>query len=313
LKRWLRAARAWPPLNRLATGACRALFRAQVPGLLVRALPRTGVVDARLPAGGVLRLWSRADDDVASAVYWRGWAGHEPETAASFYALARAARTTLDIGAHVGYFALLAAHANRAGRVYAFEPLPRVHERLRRNVKLNGLSNVSCVRMAVGENSGHATLYDAPLAHVLSSSASLSRRFAESAFRKRPLLATAVAVTSVDDFVETHGIHGVDLVKVDAETYEPAVVRGMERLLTRDRPALVCEVLSAQAGEAIERVLRPLGYEFFVLTPAGAQRCERVRANSSWRNYLFAPAGPDRLAYVAPAEDEAAEIAPRAK
>jgi FkbM family methyltransferase len=41
-----------------------------------------------------------------------------------FWRLACKARVTLDIGAHVGYYSVLAGMANPAGTVFAFEPLP---------------------------------------------------------------------------------------------------------------------------------------------------------------------------------------------
>ena len=68
-----------------------------------------------------------------------------------FFRMATRARVTLDIGAYVGFFSLLAAHANRDGKVYAFVPLTDVCNRLRENLALNELSNVHVVASAVGE------------------------------------------------------------------------------------------------------------------------------------------------------------------
>jgi hypothetical protein len=66
----------------------------------------------------------------ATMLFWRGWDGDEPETSPFFFDCPRASRLTLDIGANVGYFALLAPNANPNGHVHAFEPLLKVHERL---------------------------------------------------------------------------------------------------------------------------------------------------------------------------------------
>src|SRR5436309_3548894 len=123
LRAVLLAILTWPPLNRVVTDALRARLPQRLARhpTFVRYARRVGVVEARLPSGGLLRMWSRGDDDIAGPLFWLGWAGHEPETARIFYEAAASARVTLDIGAHLGYFALLAAHANPAGRVYAFE------------------------------------------------------------------------------------------------------------------------------------------------------------------------------------------------
>jgi FkbM family methyltransferase len=50
--------------------------------------------------------------------------------------------TIIDIGAHIGRFAVFAATESKTGRVYAFEPQPDTYERLKENVELNSLSNV---------------------------------------------------------------------------------------------------------------------------------------------------------------------------
>ena len=245
-------------------------------------------MEAVLPSGAVLRKWSRGEDDIASPVFWRGWAGHEPETAERFWELATTARVTLDIGAHVGYFSLLASLANPSGRVYAFEPLARVRERLVRNVALNELDNVTCLPLALGSTQGKAQFF-----HVddgMPSSSSLSSEFMRSIVDDGRLVSSEVDVTTVDSFVAEHGLRGsVDLVKADTENTEDDVFRGMTETLATDRPAIVCEVLKASTGEALETILGPLGYRFVLLTDRGSVPCEHIRPHEGWRNFSFLP------------------------
>ena len=283
----VRALVTWAPLNHAATGVLRAVLpeRARRHPALSRYVPRVGVVEAALPGGRSLRMESRGDDDIAAPLFWRGWTGHEAETARTFYELAGSARVTLDIGAHVGYFALLASHANPGGRVYAFEPLARVRDRLERNLALNGASNVTCVPLAVGSPPGTAEFF-----HVrdgIPSSSSLSRGFMQSIVSRDELTSTSVEVVEVDGFVRAHGLEGIDLIKIDTETTEAAVIRGMLGTLERDRPDIVCEVLDAGVAQAIERLLAPLGYTFFLLTDEGAVRCEHIEPHAVSRNYIF--------------------------
>lgn len=277
------------PLNGLLTNALRAVLpeRLRRHSALWRFVPRTGLVEAPLPGGGVLRMDSRGDDEIASELFWAGWAGHEPETARPFYELARAARVTLDIGAHVGYFALLAAHANPQARVFAFEPLPRVRERLQRNVELNGVS-VSCQACALGSPAGTAEFFH--VRNGIPSSSSLAEGFMKSIVAPGELTSSTVEVVEADDFVRSHGLTGVDLVKIDTETTEAAVFRGMLDTLRRDRPQIVCEMLDAQVAADIEALLEPLGYEFFVLTANGPVRRDHIRPEKRWRNFLLRPA-----------------------
>lgn len=282
----MKTAVTWPPLNRPVTSTLRALMppRIREHPFLARYLPRAGVVEAPLPHGDVLRMWSLGDDEVASMVFWRGWAAHERETITQFYDLAVSARITIDVGAHVGYFALVASLANPGGRVYAFEPLATVRDRMLRNIALNALDNVSCFPHAVGEMAGTADFF-----HVkegIPSSSSFNRGFMESNV-KGELTISQVEVTTIDEFAEFHGLHGIDLVKVDTEATEDQVLRGMTATLERDRPAIICEVLPDGPGEAIERILSPLGYQFFLFTDTGRTPTEHIRPHLKWRNFLF--------------------------
>src|SRR4051794_24818086 len=126
IKRPLKAMRAWRPFNAPATIATRSLSRLTGHEFesAIKHLPRTGPVRSRLPNGEVLRLWSRGDDWISNQVFWRGWSGYEPETAPLFFRLAQDADVVLDVGAYVGFFAVLAGLANRRSRVLAFEPMP---------------------------------------------------------------------------------------------------------------------------------------------------------------------------------------------
>src|SRR5688572_6391664 len=160
-KHLLRTIRDLPIINIAATSVVKLFVRD--PSLrLAHYLPRTGVVEAVLPNGNSLRLWSRADDLIASPVYWRGWDGYERETSRIFYEHAVNARVILDIGAHVGYFTVLGARANPAARVFSFEPNPTVHERLKRNIAVNELTNVEAIQKAVGRVSTTAPFYFVP-------------------------------------------------------------------------------------------------------------------------------------------------------
>ena len=65
----------------------------------------------------------------------------------------------IDVGASVGF--ITARAARRAERVFAIEPHPVRFEYLKRNVEMNGLTNVTCFQCALGSRSeGSIVLYD---------------------------------------------------------------------------------------------------------------------------------------------------------
>jgi FkbM family methyltransferase len=250
---------------------------------LVRHLPRVGSVAADLPNGRRLHLWSRGDDWISNQVFWRGWAGHEPETTNLFFSLAQKANVTVDVGAYVGYYSLLAAHANPTARVLALEPLAAIHARLLKHVWLNGLSNIECLMVAAGAREEVAMFYHQP--HDLPTSSSLSGDFMAGV---EDLVATPIPVVTVDRLIRDRAIPRLDLVKIDTESTEPAVLDGMRRTLERDRPWIVCEVLKGRgAEELLEPILKPLGYRFYLLTPDGPLNKAKIEGHPQWLNYLF--------------------------
>jgi len=293
-ERALKALRTSQPLNWLTTSSLRAGLNLMCvqSEIVIKHVHRVGPVVCRLPNGRRLRFWSRGDDWVSNQVYWRGWRGYEPETAPLFFRLATRAQVTIDVGAHVGFYALLAAHANPAGRVLAFEPMPAIHARLARNVRMNGLVNVTCVKSAVGATEGIADFYHVPSAIPCSSS--LSFEFMASACDVKR---QSVSVVALDRFAQREGLGRVDLVKIDTESTEPQVLRGMVQLLGRDRPTLVCEVLRGRGSErSLEEILGPLGYRYYLLTPDGPSPRERIHGHPQWLNYLFTPLAADLVA-----------------
>ena len=281
--------RASQPFNAAATMALRALLPAGGAREFARRhLPRVGTVRAKLPDGREVRLWSRGDDGVANDLFWGGFAGYEPDTSPTFWRLAQTAQVTFDVGAHVGFYALVAALANPQGRVFAFEPLPQVHQRLLRNVALNQVRNVECVEAAASDRQGEVEFFSLDVGSVPSSS-SLSRDFMERTQRvyAGPLVTNRVRALTLDGFVRQRSIGHVDLVKLDIETGEAAALRGMRETLARDRPALICEVLPTAPVDELESLLRPLGYRFFRLAPEGEIAEPTLRVVGDYCNYLL--------------------------
>ena len=70
-------------------------------------------------------------------------------------------------------------------------------------------------------------------------------------------------VVTLDDLWDAKKIHGVDFVKCDVEGGELEVIKGGQRLLKDQRPALLFEV-SLQTSERIFHDLHSLGYRAFV-------------------------------------------------
>src|SRR3989304_1382083 len=82
---------------------------------------------------------------------------YEIEQTLAFEANLRPGAVVYDIGAHVGYYTLLASVlCGPSGKVFAFEPSPRNLSRLRWHVSANGCRNVIVFDNALSDRVGSA-------------------------------------------------------------------------------------------------------------------------------------------------------------
>src|SRR5688572_28213430 len=89
-------------------------------------------------------------------------AEYEPETFAFFRQNVKKGDTVLDIGGHIGLFAVVTAKlVGSEGKVYSFEPTPFTRSVLKDVIELNGVSEVVEVRPeAVSSKSGDTVFFD---------------------------------------------------------------------------------------------------------------------------------------------------------
>jgi len=186
-------------------------------------------------------------------LFFRGC--HEPEIGSLIRRSAPEGGTCLDVGANVGAHTLVMARAvGPKGRVVALEPHPEIAERLRRNLALNDLGQVEVVQAALWDSDGRKTLHGFARGAFQQGISSL---VAEEGAGESLEVATVTAKT----LQSAHGLSRCDLVKIDAEGAEPAILRELDPLIERSRPCLIFEIRRAsweKQGEDLGRVLRRL-------------------------------------------------------
>jgi FkbM family methyltransferase len=172
----------------------------------------------------------------------------------------------IDVGASFGWYSIRwARQVGNRGRILAIEPQPKHVRSLVKNVALNQLSNVVVRPCAVGSQEGvlDLTIPRFGLSH-----------YDASAVYHNDGPTIQVPMWSIDGLCDELGLVGVRLVKIDVEGFEPQVIRGMARVLKRDRPRVVFEAMTATALAACrvefpgEYKIRELG-EFDYLAEAG--------------------------------------------
>ena len=146
---------------------------------------------------------------------------YEPVTQRMFAHSLKPGMVVADVGAHIGYYSLLAAKlVGESGRVHAFEPCKETLSILDANVRRNGFETLVVHPCAVGSQRAIRQF------NITGSSDSHG-------FYAHPLTATMRTVeiqqVSLDEIIKTP----LDAVKIDVEGAELEVLDGMRDVLAR--------------------------------------------------------------------------------
>lgn len=153
----------------------------------------------------------------------------------------------IDVGANVGHYTMrLSELVADGGRVIAIEPVPETFEILAANVANLPVQNVTVLNVAASDQTCLADMVipryrDGRLNYY---QAQLSPRASGLQVLCLPLDALALPKR-------------VRLIKIDAEGHELSVLRGVSKVLERDRPVLIVEGSSAPVAQ----LLQGFGYE----------------------------------------------------
>ncbi len=126
-------------------------------------------------------------------------------------------RVIVDLGSHIGASILRWRAAYPRARIYGFEPDPETFSRLTKNVAQ--LPGVTVLPWAIAASDGHVAFYPQRQSWLSSTSPG-------------PARATSITVESValDTALTRLGIADVDLMKIDVEGGEGAILRGFHGL-----------------------------------------------------------------------------------
>jgi len=180
------------------------------------------------------------------------WLGTlERSKLAHFVAHVKPGSTVWDIGANVGLYALASARAvGSSGAVVAFEPFERNLEFLRRHKEINHLDNLSIVHAAVFDRTGalQMQLGDSPSEFHVSDEGSIE-----------------VDAIDLDTWSHDEDRDAPDVVKIDVEGAEEAVLRGGRDLFSRCRPLIYLALHGDEPRKRCQELLEGWGYRLMPL------------------------------------------------
>jgi len=212
---------------------------------------------------------------------------YEEATTRLFNRLLQPGMIAVDIGAHVGYFTLLAAkRVGPVGTVLAFEPDADNHAALLKNIAMNNYQNITVARQAVSDREGYAQL------HLTQTGSGRHSMFHHGLPERGSV---DIETTTLDATLEELGWPHVDLIKIDVEGAEVSVLNGMAQLLeSQTAPDVIVEFMPEllhNAGVTPQQFfdkLTSLGPEIYFIDEANGLVPIAVGDGSSLVNRLLA-------------------------
>jgi FkbM family methyltransferase len=257
--------------------------------------PHPGFAAIALPDGASI-LMDRCDgrDQVAAQALAEGWTSFEAPLPRIFRdTIRRMGGDVIDVGANTGFYSLLAARAQPAPVVLAFEPDPAVRETLQRNVEANALTRcIHICPLGLSDRSGEAGLYIPDSSHgLVETSSSL-----EPDFKPAHGAVLQVEVSTLDAFLASSKLirNRIGVIKIDVEGHEAPVLRGAAATVARHRPVLFVELLPRADFTTMRRFLAEHSYVDIPLRPNFplAVADDIAFVDDAW-NHAFLPAEQD--------------------
>ena len=171
--------------------------------------------------------------------FWLGT--YEKEKVSEFVRFLTPQTVVYDVGAHAGYYSLVAAR--RCAAVYAFEPYPANAFFLREHFRKNKLANCHAAESAVGN-------VDGPISFTPGRTNCEGKMNADGLFR--------FGCVKLDTFCET--APAPDLMKIDVEGAELEVLKGGARMISAKRPVIFLATHSETLDAACRAFLEAFGY-----------------------------------------------------
>jgi FkbM family methyltransferase len=155
-----------------------------------------------------------------------GPAGLEPGTRRVLTKLLGPGMTFVDVGAHIGLLTLAGARSvGNTGQVFAIEPGPVAFDALCQTITISGLgANIHAKCQAVGARQERQTFY---IRNVIGHSSLMPSTLSEPGIEE-----IEVEVSPLDNIVPEG--KRVDVVKIDVEGAELAVLNGMRRIIAEN-------------------------------------------------------------------------------
>jgi FkbM family methyltransferase len=170
--------------------------------------------------------------------------------------------TVIDVGANVGVYTFSAAlRVGENGRVIAVEPFAKCVESLQKTCEMNQIKSVSVWAGAASDRNG-SIRFSVKAASELNEVVPDQVLLPSGEF-------TEVPCFTLDSLIDREKIEQVDVMKLDAEGHEVAVLKGCQTILSRFLPVILYENIAGSQGDniGVAQFLKEKGYQLHSYQP----------------------------------------------
>lgn len=171
-------------------------------------------------------------EHIQQQLFWYGY--YEKNLGDTLKKLVKPGDVFLDIGANIGYFSLLVANNVSTAKIISFEPVADLLQKLKENVSINNIKNITVINAAVGEASEEKELFLSAPDNLGMSSFHQPDNFSG----KKEM----VKVLTIDEWFKKAGLAKIDIIKLDVEGSELGALKGMKGVLQDLRPLIIVEI-----------------------------------------------------------------------
>jgi len=250
-------------------------------------------IKVKLPEQKQLILDANLSSNLTRVLFWNGIKGFEYDELPIFIHLAKKSNCFFDIGANIGYYALVAKIYNPSIVVHGFEPLPGAKKYFDKNIQWNHLEGIVASEIAMSNTNGTATFYSninpkyKHLQEHLYGDNSLDEQHSGNWNR----ITFEVKTQTLDAYVANHLNEKIkiDLMKLDTEGTEHLVLDGATEVLKTHRPIIMCEIIKDAIEQKIEHILSKNDYLFYRLVDSKLKKTKPMTVEGGKESYFFVP------------------------
>ncbi len=251
-----------------------------------------GVFEARIRGKKIVKLL-HVGHQIENEIYWRGFDGcYEAKSIQVFASIIEKfkPRVVWDIGANSGTYGILAKALQPDCEVVFFEPIPKAVDLVRTNLNLNGFE-AKVFNLAVGDFDGLGEIFF-PQGEDFAYSVTVNQNTVPKEIQSN---AMKIQVRRLDTLITENELAPPDLVKLDVETYEYEVLKGLGHQFPRATIFLI-EILRDDLANRLMEFFPAERYQFWNINDQKiSMRKVETLSKSDFYNFLVVPNSTSKI------------------